>query len=501
MIYTGNDIINIIGNTLQSPDSYLSEVRGDAEQAIDFYNNVQRLHMDAEYKRTFANWDDNRDLIPLRILPLTQKIIDTLSLLYKKSPTRSIYVGDKADQKLTDMYNKLCDEGKKGIRLRTVDRYTRLCNTTLLKVHWDNGLQYRIFTPGTLGVVAEALDPQKAAACVYEATIPDNFGTPDDEELITYIYWDEDNHYTVDDRGELINIQTDPESVPTTVNPYKVLPFATFRNNDHIGNEFWAPIDQTWVNANTAVNMAMTDLFHLLKEQGWAQPVFEGNISGSDNLTRDPTRWMVTKGAKVYFANPDAPIDQIVECLTWFLRTFLFLKDLGWNTLQGQSHLASGLSILASRLDLLEDRQDRLDMFTQSEKDLFEIEKAIINYHAAEKGLPQIPDDAELRIDWPDIDSPIDRDEEIKYDEHRIKYNLMSLAQILREKNPDIDSEDEAVEIIRKNKEINDSLKNKFVLGKAPVQKDSEAETETDEGDNGSPATDQENTGEEPKQV
>lgn len=461
MIHDRSKISEIIGDTIDN--ARLEDHRRISRQAVDFFYGRQLVHMDKVFSKIFANWDDDsRDRIPLRVIPLLQKVIKTRSLLFKKPPTFTIV--DSNEESLDDItedYNRIIDDAQKTIRLRTLDQLTRATTTTVLQAIWhnaDNRLIYRIHTVNEIGVVHDVIDPSRPTAALYKTTALDLRG----EEVEHTVYWDDEHTYKIDENGEIIENQNNAKFV----NPYGLLPFVEFRNFDHFGNEFWMPIDETGVNVNESINVLLTDLLHIAKEQGFAQPYITG-VSNTKDVFRDPTTFIdLPADAEMGFAQPDAPITELYETIENIINLYLSLVDLSGSQIStGLSNL-SGIAVYLLKSDLYEDREERRGRFENGLQRLFDIEKAVLNYHRQFVDEPwlEIPQDAKLHIDWPEIKPAMTTDEKIAIDEHRLKYNLDTPAKILMRENPDIGSEDQAQDIIRDNKTYNRSLTDRLSI-------------------------------------
>jgi len=239
---------------------------------------------------------------------------------------------------------------------------------------------------------------------------------------------------------------------------------------------------------NESVNALATDLLHLARTQGFSQPCIRGEVKGK--LQSDPFSFLnLTAGSMgggeyaasqpdFFFRSPSPKLIELQNIIDKWMATAFYLNNLGQNTMTQQSQLASGFAIIASKLDLLEDRENREELFTMAEKQLFEIEKVIYNYHTSER---KIPDDARLKIEWPDINFPISEDEIDKRDARLLKYNLTTPAKLLREMQSDISNEADAEKQVRENKKLNEELQNQFGTGRFEKVQNEFSETQETE--------------------
>jgi len=450
----------------------LNKLRLDSERSVDFYHGVQKPYMDAYFEQIFTNWSDNKGKIPLTTFNFTKAIINGLSKLYKEGTQRNIYIGDNEDEAATELYNSIIRDAMKPSWMKTVDRMTRLVKTVLVHPYWDYDkgmLSYRIFTPDLCDVKQSPYNPQKLTAVVYKLSAIDtanNIGGYEGEAKTDYyVYWDNENTYWIDEWGQRIQNPDNPEAI----NPYKILTFATFRDSMPIGNQFWGDIDETIIGVNMDINAMATDLKHLARMQCFSQAVAIGDFGG--DIATDPMSVIVlptgANGDSQFqagqpdfkFVTPNPKLEEVKSLIDFWQSVAYSIEKMSPQSITAQSHIASGFSIMAANLPLLEDRQDRAQLFEAWEKDLYQTEKAVYNYHAKIEGLPQLPENSELRINWPDLTFPMSKDEKIKYDEHRLKNNLISFGELLMEYDSNILNEDEAVEKIKANKELNELFK------------------------------------------
>lgn len=469
MIYSGNQWTIFYDELLNYRREALEHLRLDSERAVDFYHGVQKPYMDDYFADIFTSWNSAKSKIPLTTFNFTKAIIDGLSKLYKEDVIRTVQVDGVDNEAATELYNKITDEAMKPSWMKTVDRMTRLVKTTLLHPYWDydkGGISYRLFTPDLCDVKQDMYNPQKLSAVVYRlAKIDTDSAMLEGDHADYYVYWDNNNTYWIDEWGQVVNNPDNPEAI----NPYGKLTFATFRDAMPLGNQFWMDIDETIIGVNMDINAMATDLKHLARMQCFSQAVALGDFD--EDVTVDPmTVLMLPSGATgdpnfaggspdFKYVSPEPKIEDVKNLIDFWQSVAYAIQKMAPQSITNQTHLASGFAIMAANLPLLEDRQDRADLFKSWEKELYEVEKAVYNYHAEIEGLPLLPENSKLEIKFPDLTFPLSKDEKIKYDEHRLKHSLISYADLLREYNGDIQSGRDAEEVLKTNKELNDRLK------------------------------------------
>jgi hypothetical protein len=113
----------------------------------------------------------------------------------------------------------------------------------------------------------------------------------------------------------------------------------------------------------------------------------------------------------------------------------------------------SGFALKISNIGKLEVRESQLPMYRQKEKELYDIEKVIWNYH---RPTEKIDEDAKLETDFAEVEFPKSPDEKIKKDEFDLRHNLITEVKILQRENPDL-TEDMALETYMENKVFNEA--------------------------------------------
>ena len=97
MIYNYDSWISILSATQDNPE--LNSLRILSRKSLNYYAGTQHAEMDLYFTNCFENWTVSIDgvspqsSIPIKMLPITRKIIKSLSMLYKKAPVRTVICG------------------------------------------------------------------------------------------------------------------------------------------------------------------------------------------------------------------------------------------------------------------------------------------------------------------------------------------------------------------------------------------------------------------------
>ena len=106
----------------------------------------------------------------------------------------------------------------------------------------------------------------------------------------------------------------------------------------------------------------------------------------------------------------------------------------------------SGYAMKLSNTQLLERRQDDIGLYRVYEKQLFEIQRIIWNYHAGKK----ISDTAEFNIDFGEISFEPSIDETTRKWQFEFSNDLATAIDYIKSQNPDI-TDEQAEAIYRDN--------------------------------------------------
>jgi predicted ribosome quality control (RQC) complex YloA/Tae2 family protein len=141
--------------------------------------------------------------------------------------------------------------------------------------------------------------------------------------------------------------------------------------------------------------------------------------------------------------------DTIKESLNAFLNTYGLTAD-SFSALE-----VSGKALEIKNRALKEIREDQIEIFRQSEKELFNLIRIVNNYHSKS----QISDKLEFKIDYAEMEIHDDPESKRKTADHDLEKGLISPAQYYMIFNPDIKDAENAEKILKENLEKNKELK------------------------------------------
>jgi len=403
------------------------------EKLKDFYEDRQ---LNDEYLADYGFKEDNGNyLIPMSNYNITKKIIDKISLLYKDQPDY--------DNKLYTEWNN--DNPDMYLAKKTAERYKNLLHHVILRPVFFNGVIYPYVETDYL---AHFTDVNPLIPYGYSIPIKQNVSDPNAVDEDTYVFWSDQYYFFYDSNGK-----TYPdEDFPDMNNPYGINPCVEYIKS--------FPVDQyggsgaiSLVSANEAINVAMADLNLMIHHQAFDQPYGTG-MSQDDavKLKLSTKLWFAPEGSNFGLLGFNPKIMETIEAIK-FQMSFIsniYNVNINWN-IEGDT--ASGVALKIRNIDLLEAREDDKYFAIAAEKKLYKVIRAMNEYH---KLKPALKDEA-LIVNFYDMGFPLSVDEQIKKDEHELKYNLTSQVELIQRKDPDLDDE-QAKQRIQENKTINGNL-------------------------------------------
>jgi len=416
---------------------------------------------------------DERDIeeFQLNYLNVTKKIINALAVVYRDPAYR--YFKNEYDQKadkreLTNYYNSILPENINS-KDKQINRYAKLFNTALTQVGFDNKTGKIIYNnrgSHQYDVIVDEDNIYRPLEVRYKQYMTLK-GKP---ELVT-IVWTEGDHYGLTSLGNDFAIGENKDKI----NPYGILPFAVLREEEQ--DDFWGNGQYDLVNANEQINFLMTDLINGgVIMQSWGTPVavnlglHKKTESGEDSFSRlrfGVKHPIVVEGVRsdmqkpeLEYKNANPLIKEVKDVIDWQFTKVALMKGLDPNRIIGKLTDASGFAKIVDAIEQNELRRDSLEPCREYEKQRFEITRRVNNYFAETKegrsfNLRKIKEDVELAVDFAEIKPPIDAETQILVDDFYLKRNVISVLDVIRRENPDLDDE-QLKKLLAENKELND---------------------------------------------
>jgi len=401
------------------------------------------------------------------------------------------------------------EDTNKDDALRAINQYTNLSNNTMLKVTYRNGkLDYDVLLFNNVEIYTDPDDWKEIIAIKYYNGLnngywgdyygsgssdyssgtgftgmkidenKDGLGAGSIQDYYSAVLWtkkDIENNgiiengttdevikggkvYTIKPYGDLEQIVDEKDNPYIDNEGNYVLPFVLYNRIYPIDDllDFTTGNDLKDLGVNVAILIVWLNT--LEKYQSFKQIVF--NTDDPESIPQD-----LKMGPADILVNPTKDGGGSVDVLdlqTDIKTKFEVIKERIMNVLTGY-HIspqnftmsgspASGFSLKISNIGKLEYRKAQLPMYRKKEKELYDIEKVVWNYHRPSE---QIDEDAKVEIDFAEIEYPKSPQERISQDEFDLRHNLTTELDLLKRNNPDL-TEDMAKELYLKNKTFNE---------------------------------------------
>ncbi len=401
------------------------------DEALDYYtyNNTAK-YIDQYFSGTL------QQEIPIYCVNLTKKLINRISLVYKDRPIRDVE---------NDKYYEFTED--KDYKMKSFERVHNLLGTVAVHVGWEDG-KFKYNPIMNFVPVMDPYNPLKPIGITY----PLNKATGDwrntDEDM--YVYWSAEQHYMFDSTGKIIKVNED------NINPYGVLPFAFIQPN-HMVDEFFNEGAMDIALGNKQIDIAMTMLQHHIRTAG-GQFVIEGRVD-ANNIQLGLNKVVVVDEGSMSNISSNTDITSIKEGIEFQLKTIAFNNNLNFDF--GLSGSKSGVALKIENLELLEAREDEVEKWRRAEKNIYEIERQIVQ---VETGL-QLPESIALdysEVKFPDFDA--ERDEW----DWKFKHGIADRFDYLMAQDPDkFPDRQAAMDFLDEKKQETDTTDNIFKLNRA----------------------------------
>ncbi len=407
--------------------------KDDAALRLAFYQDEQKSELLKDLAKQFRQ----PEKFQLFFLNLVKKVVNRLAVVYKEPPTRSVVNGSAKDQTIAA---SLWQKSLIDVKLKKANRLTKLLKTCLVRVAYRNdSIQYDIVTPNVVDAVYDIPEEPRELLITRPSKRPED---------TTYAYWSADQHFLLDARG---NVLPSPENVGN-LNPYAVLPFVPFFDADP-GDTFFLPGGDDLITAQKAINLKCVDLLRNIQLQAWGQPWAKG--LGVTKLDFGPeTAINLPKDGDFGYAQPQAVIAEVVEAIDYFVKQLAITNNLPGATFATDPVEASGVAKLVDTVDLREARQDDIELYRVYETKLFDVTKAVWNYHNPNN---PISESATLGIDFADLEAPQTETERLDAIKRRIDLGIWSVVDAMMDENPDLKTRDDAIRELEQRRIENDT--------------------------------------------
>ena len=390
------------------------------------------FHKD-NYERLYYHVNGSQNIL--------KRVVNELSMVYKSEANRALSVK-------SDRWDAIKDESDIDARMRRVNRLTNLLNDVIVKPGVRGGrIVYDIITPDICTVFQREDDPTEIQALMWLRTAVNTASSA----VVEYEYMDDQGWWLVlNEKFSVKEEYFNPSTYPYRDAEGRPLMLAVPVHRQHPECSFWdQDSGRDLYNAAVMMGVKMTLMDYYFKTASFKQPYIIGGDAPSKQVM-DPTTVLTVKAIDPQTSPEIGTLDlqphlqQLVDALVFQLNTVINNYGISADMWTLSVNEMSGRALKIKNRALLEQREEQIPTYRQAEGRLFEATRAVNNAHASFMGWDEIPDEAELEVDFAEIDFPEDPNYEIDLEAKRLRAGIISPGQFYMKFNPDFKSEKEA---------------------------------------------------------
>ena len=357
------------------------------------------------------------DKVPSANVNVTKRIIDRVSLVYMKPPSRTY-----SKEETPMLFHH------KDFKLQRAERMCNLLDAILIKPCMrfndknEMQIEYDIifdYEP----IFGE--DPLTPEAIVYPIASRDSV-LDDTPEL--YVYWDKENTYTFDNNGK---IYTD-EMNPDMINPYGGLPFVEcWRDGKPESSYLDTDASTDLIQTNTLINVAETNKNANIMFQSFGYIYVNGSMIEKDDLEVGPDKIsFLGADGTMSLVSPPNTVESITSAVTTAYKMLAQNYHIDISFVEGTT-ASSGVALKLRGIELQDQRVSDVIRWQEVERELFELERLMI---AVDMG----KDAGDLeQVDFEETMEVLSDQEQRDKWEWELANGLIDRADILMQKDPD----------------------------------------------------------------
>jgi len=387
------------------------------EKLLDYYNGVTK-----GYVEDYFDTDAFKE-IPVYEANITKRLINKMSRIYTIGANRNV----------NSRYDGLTKV--KDARMKHIERMTRLIGTVATRVIWTpTGFEYvpvYFFAPFFEG------DPLNPSAITYPLMNPVDDISYDAEQK--YIYWDSEVWAIKDEDGVIED---------SFEHGLGMLPFVFTHRENQIDSFFVSGANDI-INANEHANITLTELQLGLRFQMFGQQWTTGEMPNNQRMGTNFILELPEDG-NFGIEAPQGDLLSVIESIKFQIELVAQNNHLWIQWSEQGGEVPSGISLMIKDLERTEDYEDDKGLWKMYEDKFYEVERAVAKANGV--SLPE-----KFGIDFNEPEYPKTVQDQMMWDEHRLRLNLTTEADLLVEYNDDLTLE-EAEKKIAENKQKNQKL-------------------------------------------
>jgi len=474
--------VNLIDQLLKQVELKGDTDRQDAqEKRLNMYLDDFGVEVDTLLSQQFH--PKNRDrLYPMRAtyLNIFKKIVNLKSVIYRQSAVRQWVDRKDNDDK---NYSDLIKRSNIDRIMQTVNKLTNTNNNSFVRIIPSIKLKkimYEAVPSENISIIQDPENPAEILALLHRVTIKDssqevrsimdiaNINRVNDKFTVKYFYWDKNNYFVLDNEKNIIKNEKNPDNKNPYIDPETgegIIPYEFFTSFEIVAGNIWnETVNQDLYDATLQINVFQTYFHNLLKQSGYNQLVFLGlsndEIKKLDNSVSDALQPLAFNGvdAKVDQVKLSAELKDMRDSIHDIISEVADNHGIEFSSRVSSAQKMSGDAMRLSKEALDNIKEEQIPLYRDSEKNL--ARKTVIISNTDLK--TNIDIEGKFEINFYEEDEIQNIDERIKWNDHRLRYNLASVIDIYREIDRDVENDDIAKMRIEENADINNTYRDLF---------------------------------------
>ncbi len=307
-------------------------------------------------------------------------------------------------------------------------------------------LNYIIYTPDNADVVLDPKDPTQAIAFYYYGDeVTQQNGKPVQMKVIHF--WSKQMYFKFD--MEWRELYREPHSM-------KRLPVTPFRLHLPRNGYFVDGVGDDLYEATMEVCILKTLQNSRAKDGAFKQLAIQGDPASvpADQVMGGPTPIMLGDDNVASVLDFQPALDQFTDM--WEKRETSLGARYGISAAdyKSEGHPQSGFAKKLDRDKVLKESKRRRKFFAKGEQDLYNNTATVLK-ESPLPGIPALDPSKELQTDFSEPTFEEDPETQAKTDAIELKFNAISVVDVLRRRNPDL-NDVELIKLAHRNKKINE---------------------------------------------
>ena len=471
-----NLVSTVLNQFITDADNNRSQEQSDR---MDIYLDCYEDQIKALLKTQFTP-ENYQYLLPMVATydNVFKKIVNLKAQNYKEVPKRSWLVGE--DQEEDDGYQEVVSNSNLDSESISLEKFSFVNNIAFMRlkvVKGDDKITYEAVAPENISIEQDEKDPMRIHAVIHKIVKNATSG----QFVSAYHVWT-DGLSSLDDEEfpqgffqvTRTDVNGDEQEGKKQPNPYidpntnrGIIPYVEMRTVR--GVDYWNETINSDLSSGTIqINVQQTHLNNLMKWSGYRQTFLLGDVDTKQlqKQKSDVAALIQVKGTAGQ-PTPSVQTEEMAkdpnELLTAISREKAILADNHGVSFSadaqssGQRQTAEAMTI--NRQQILEIRKSVLPLFREYEHTLAWYTVIIANTSVSMQGLGKSIDiTGEFFIDYQEPKVVTDPRADFELDLLKVNAGIMSKADLMIKYNPDIKSEDQAVQQLQKNQELNAGL-------------------------------------------